>query len=110
MNYKYSIFIYASTLLLIVFFAALGSLGVFGSLGALGSLGAFGAFCGAFGAFCGAGADVDDDDEDEDEDEDDVVIISPKEPKLVVDAVVTDFLGVFKEMRSFFGGTNSPMI
>ena len=91
MNYKYSIFIYASTLLLIVFFAALGSLGVFGSLGALGSLGAF---CGAFGAFCGAGADVDDDDEDEDEDEDDVVIISPKEPKLVVDAVVTDFLGI----------------
>ena len=59
-----------------------------------------------------ADADVDVDvdvDEDVDEDED-VVIISPKEPRLVVDVVVVNFLGVFKEMRSFFGGTNSPMI
>ena len=128
----FCLFIHASTLLLIDFLDAFGSLGALGSLGSLGSLGALGAFGSltALGAFGSLGTtdgvvaevevDVDVDvDVDEDVDEElelEVVIISPIEPKLVVDmaaavaVVVAAFLGVFKEMRSFFGETNSPMI
>ena len=120
----FCLFIHASTLLLIVFFAAFGSLGALGSFGALGTLGAFGSLGTTNGAVAEAEAgavaeaevevevDVDVDVEVELELELDVVIISPIEPRFVTDedVEVTDFLGVFKEMRSFFGETNSPMI
>jgi hypothetical protein len=121
----FCLFIHASTLLLIDFLDAFGSLGALGSLGSLGALGSLGVL-GALGALGSLGTtdgvvaevevDVDVDvDVDEDVDEElelEVVIISPIEPKLVVDmaAAVAAFLGVFKEMRSFFGETNSPII